>query len=64
QVRKIIEKTRFPKEEKQPGGKLTISGGVAVFPDDAQDEKTLIDKADKALYKAKESGKNRVLAAG
>ncbi len=64
QVRKIIEKTRFPYEEKQPGGKLTISGGVAVFPDDAQDEKTLIEKADKALYRAKESGKNRVLASG
>ncbi|MEN3045163.1 MAG: diguanylate cyclase [Candidatus Hydrothermales bacterium] len=64
QIRKIIEKTKFPKEEKQPGGKLTISGGVAVFPDDAEDGKTLIEKADKALYKAKESGKNRVLAAG
>ncbi|MEN3047017.1 MAG: GGDEF domain-containing protein [Candidatus Hydrothermales bacterium] len=64
QVRKIIEKTKFPKEEKQPGGKITISGGVAVFPDDADNVKDLIEKADKALYKAKESGKNRVLAAG
>ncbi len=63
-VRQIIERTRFPYEEKQPGGKLTISGGVAVFPDDAKDGKSLIDKADQALYRAKESGKNKVLAFG
>jgi len=63
-VRQIIERTRFPDEEKQPGGKITISGGVAVFPDDARDVKSLIEKADKALYRAKESGKNKVLAFG
>ncbi len=63
-VRQLIERARFPREEKQPGGKLTISGGVAVFPDDAKDRGTLIEKADSALYRAKESGKNKVLASG
>ncbi len=63
-VRQLIEKAKFPREEKQPGGKLTISGGVAVFPDDAKDAKSLIEKADEALYRAKESGKNKVLASG
>jgi len=40
--------------------KVTISIGIAVFPDDANDPQKLINKADQALYKAKESGRNRV----
>jgi diguanylate cyclase (GGDEF)-like protein len=61
-VRDIIEKTKFPNEHTQPGGKLTISGGVASFPDDAKKGEDLIKKADIALYQAKSKGKNRVLA--
>ena len=38
---------------------VTISIGVSTFPDDASDEQLLIDNADQALYKAKESGRNR-----
>lgn len=44
--------------------KCTISIGVAAFPDDAQQINALLDKADKALYKAKIQGRNRVCAAG
>ncbi len=40
--------------------KVTISIGISVFPDDSFDAKKIIDKADQALYKAKESGRNRV----
>jgi len=40
--------------------KITISIGISVFPEDSQDTKKLIDKADQALYKAKQSGRNRV----
>ena len=40
--------------------KVTISIGISLFPDDSQDAKKIIDKADQALYKAKESGRNRV----
>ncbi len=39
---------------------VTISLGVAVYPHHAQDETMLISMADKALYLAKGSGKNRV----
>jgi len=40
--------------------KITMSFGVAEFPTDAGTEKKIISAADKALYKAKETGRNRV----
>ncbi len=40
---------------------ITISVGVATFPDDASDWESLIKIADKRLYLAKELGKNRVI---
>ena len=40
---------------------VTISVGVATFPhEEIRDSKKLIECADKALYKAKENGRNRV----
>ncbi|MDP2910842.1 MAG: diguanylate cyclase [Candidatus Omnitrophota bacterium] len=39
---------------------ITISIGVASFPQDGVDENSLIESADRALYKAKEQGRNRV----
>jgi diguanylate cyclase (GGDEF)-like protein len=41
---------------------ITISIGVATFPDDARDPIELIELADTALYRAKHSGRNRVSA--
>jgi diguanylate cyclase (GGDEF)-like protein len=38
----------------------TISIGLATFPADADDPKTLLEKADEALYAAKNTGRNRV----
>jgi len=40
---------------------LTISGGVATLPLQAKDWQELVDKADKALYRAKDSGRNRIV---
>ncbi len=40
--------------------RLTISAGVAEFPDDASTLRELIVRADKALYAAKAAGKNRI----
>jgi diguanylate cyclase (GGDEF)-like protein len=37
----------------------TISIGVATYPDDAEEIEPLIQKADNALYQAKQSGKNK-----
>ncbi|MFH0802023.1 MAG: sensor domain-containing diguanylate cyclase [bacterium] len=39
---------------------ITVSGGVAAFPEDAETKKDLVDKADKALYEAKRKGRNKV----
>jgi GGDEF domain-containing protein len=41
---------------------VTASFGVASFPDDTH-EQTIVDAADAALYRAKRTGKNRVVTA-
>lgn len=40
---------------------MTVSIGLAVFPDDAAAKGLLVEAADKALYAAKKTGKNRVV---
>ncbi len=44
--------------------KVTISVGGCIYPQDAQNESHLLRMADKALYLAKEKGKNRVIFCG
>ncbi len=44
--------------------KVTISVGGCIYPEHAQNESQLFRAADKALYAAKEEGKNRVLFSG
>lgn len=43
---------------------LTVSIGVAGFPDEGATPKELVQAADQALYEAKESGRNRVVHQG
>jgi diguanylate cyclase (GGDEF)-like protein len=42
---------------------ITISMGVAAFPDDGTSESALLQAADRALYRAKNAGRNQVLSA-
>jgi len=39
---------------------VTVSIGLASYPEDAKDKARLTDMADKALYQAKRAGKNQV----
>lgn len=58
-LRKEIESYHFEREEVQPGGTLTVSLGVASYPEHADSSRRLIDMADTALYKAKNMGRNK-----
>ena len=59
-VKKIAEHP-FDFAENQPLGCVSVSMGLATYPHDADDFEALICAADKALYAAKTSGKNRVV---
>ncbi|HYE66491.1 MAG TPA: diguanylate cyclase, partial [Pyrinomonadaceae bacterium] len=65
-VRADVEKHAFPAT--RPGSPderthhITISIGVASFPDDARDPIELVELADSALYRAKRNGRNQVCA--
>lgn len=63
-IRSLVEQTKFEGGENQPMGKVTISMGVANYPDDAETSDELINQADQALYKAKRGGRNNVQLAG
>jgi diguanylate cyclase (GGDEF)-like protein len=58
-LRRSVEETKVPGEEVQPGGRLTISLGLAAYPEDASNPTGLIQAADAALYVAKRKGRNR-----
>lgn len=59
-LRTVVENSAFPNMEKLAAGKITISLGVASFPQDGSDDKDVLNQADKALYNAKKQGRNRV----
>jgi diguanylate cyclase (GGDEF)-like protein len=63
-LRQGVESVYFPGEESLPGGCLTVSIGVASFADDARDLKSLIQRADRALYQAKARGRNTIVPYG
>jgi diguanylate cyclase (GGDEF)-like protein/PAS domain S-box-containing protein len=48
----------------RPLGRITASMGVALFPDHGRTAKALIEAADKALYRSKSAGRDRVTLAG
>ena len=61
-IRTLIESSPFEHAASQPNHHVTISGGVATWPGDGEDVDSLLRSADSALYQAKRSGRNRVLA--
>lgn len=60
-VRHEVQRTNFNVGKEEPL-KMTISVGIATYPDPAiSDPETLIRLADEALYAAKTTGRNRVV---
>jgi diguanylate cyclase (GGDEF)-like protein len=57
-IRSSVEHSVFKAYDEKVSA--TISIGVSSFPEDGVDERALIESADKALYRAKEKGRNRV----
>ncbi len=55
----IIDILTFPFEIEGSEHKIGASLGIAIFPTDAKDADTLLQCADRAMYEAKECGKNR-----
>jgi diguanylate cyclase (GGDEF)-like protein len=62
-IRSEIENEKFPGEHTSPLGKLTASFGVASYPEDGRTFTALVHASDVALYQAKASGRNRIVAA-
>jgi two-component system, cell cycle response regulator len=54
-----IKSEQFDPDE-GPGMQITVSIGIACYPQDADTKEGLIKKADQALYQAKALGKGQV----
>jgi diguanylate cyclase (GGDEF)-like protein len=57
-LRKAIKDREFKSPKNEPI-RLTVSCGVASFPDSAKKKDELVKKADDALYRSKDEGKNK-----
>jgi diguanylate cyclase (GGDEF)-like protein len=61
-ARRMVEEAGLMFEDAQGNARtLTVSGGVATLPLQADSWQDLFEKADQALYRAKESGRNRIV---
>jgi len=61
-IRNMAAEEKFAGKKKRV--KVTVSVGVASYPQSGEDSESIIREADAALYKAKERGRNRVNLAG
>jgi diguanylate cyclase (GGDEF) domain len=62
-LRQLVAARDFEFSHLERDLRITISIGVAAFPDDGMTNTDLISRADAALYRAKKTGKNRVVLA-
>lgn len=59
-IRLAVAEYPFAGREEQPGGQVTVSIGIATYPNNADNRHDLIAKADEALYRVKRERKNSV----
>ena len=62
-LRQTVESTEFRIPGQENPLRVTISGGLATFPEDGTSTTELIQSADEALYEAKQTGRNRIVRA-
>lgn len=58
-IRREVERSQF--QIKEVSLRITVSIGVSTYPEDGKDINGLIDQSNRALYKAKKEGKNKVI---
>ncbi len=62
-IREAIEKQPDRARDGEPVPRVTVSGGVAAYPADGRSLSEVVRKADHALYRAKNTGRNRICIA-
>jgi diguanylate cyclase (GGDEF)-like protein len=60
-LREVVEEEPFEGREQQPLGKIPLSLGISSYPEHGRTLEDLLDHADKALYSAKKTGRNRTV---
>ena len=63
-MRDAIRTLSIPGDDRQPERNITASFGIAELPVHATDAASLIGEADRTLFRAKEEGRDRVVACG
>jgi diguanylate cyclase (GGDEF)-like protein len=63
-IRLRVSATHFPHGKTQPLGRVTVSIGVSTFSEMVNTSENIIAAADRALYQAKNMGKDRVVFYG
>jgi diguanylate cyclase (GGDEF)-like protein len=58
-IRKSVESSRF--DIRGGDATITVSIGIASYPEDGGNLEVILDKADKAMYRAKQRGRNQVV---
>jgi len=61
-VRRRVDERLFRMPDSREVLRATVSIGLATYPDDADEKRSIVEKADAALYRAKHGGKNAVVA--
>jgi diguanylate cyclase (GGDEF)-like protein len=59
-IRRAVMTMVVPSNAEKPLPQLTVSMGIAVFPDHGQTLEEVVQASDKALYESKRAGRNRV----
>jgi len=61
-VAKKIAEFAFPFGEFQPLGQVSVSIGIASYPQDGSTAEQVLEASDKAVYQSKKDGRNRITA--